>query len=245
MDEGCFSLQELSDASGIEPRTIRSYIEKGLLPGPESLGRHASYGDEHLARLKVIGLLRDARREITLDQIRGLLAQLSPEQIDHLAASRLKIGELLDNEPAATTALDYLRGIGAPSPQTGPRSAPQTGPRSAPQTGPRSGPRSAPQTAPLAAPRASLQASSLPPSGARPESNAHSRTPVHGLLESLASIVGSQNVPRSVRGEAWHRIQITPDIELSVRGHFASDQIAQLHRIGDHLRILLTKGART
>jgi len=204
MDTESFSLQELSDASGIEPRTIRSYIEKGLLPGPGSLGRHASYGDEHLGRLKVIGLLRDARREITLDQIRGLLAQLSLEQIDHLAAGRLRIGSLFNNEPPASTALGYLRGIGAPSSGT----------------------------------------SSLPPSGLPSNSNAHSRTPVHGLLESLASIVGSQNVPRSVRSEAWHRIQITPDIELSVRGHFVSDQIAQLHRIGDHLRILLTKGTR-
>ena len=49
-----FSLGELADESGVSPRTIRYYISRGLLPGPNQAGRGASYGQEHVARLKEI-----------------------------------------------------------------------------------------------------------------------------------------------------------------------------------------------
>ena len=68
------SLQELADGTGVEPRTIRSYVEKGVIPGPDSLGRGARYPRETLDRLKVLQLLRDANRGLTLDQIRLLLS---------------------------------------------------------------------------------------------------------------------------------------------------------------------------
>lgn len=69
-----YSLQELSDALGIEPRTIRWYISEGLLKGPESLGRGAYYTAHHLKRLQTIkelketyGMpLREIRRYITM-----------------------------------------------------------------------------------------------------------------------------------------------------------------------------------
>ncbi|NCX97284.1 MAG: MerR family transcriptional regulator [Planctomycetia bacterium] len=75
-----FTIQELSDATGVEPRTIRSYVEKGLIPGPDSLGRGAKYPRESLDRLKVLQLLRDANRGLTLDQIRLLLKRLGPSR---------------------------------------------------------------------------------------------------------------------------------------------------------------------
>jgi hypothetical protein len=37
----------------------------------------------------------------------------------------------------------------------------------------------------------------------------------------------------------------TKDIELSVRGEFAPEQLAQLHRIADALKLLLTKGPKS
>jgi DNA-binding transcriptional MerR regulator len=48
------NLSELSEESGVPPRTIRYYISRGLLPGPNQAGRGASYGREHVARLKEI-----------------------------------------------------------------------------------------------------------------------------------------------------------------------------------------------
>ena len=59
---------------------------------------------------------------------------------------------------------------------------------------------------------------------------------------ALAVLVSTPAASRSARGESWYRIHLTPDIELSVRGDFDTEQLAQLHRIGDSLRTLLTKG---
>src|SRR6188768_1639634 len=108
MEDRNYTLQELSDATGIEARTIRSYIERDLLPGPYGMGPKASYGAEHLDRLNVIQRLRDAHREVTLDQIRTFLAQLTREKIAAIAAGDVKIdGSEIELRPASS-ALSYL-----------------------------------------------------------------------------------------------------------------------------------------
>jgi DNA-binding transcriptional MerR regulator len=54
-------LAELSKASGVSPRTIRYYIQEGLLPSPGKRGRGARYDRALLPRLQLIQLLqRDA-----------------------------------------------------------------------------------------------------------------------------------------------------------------------------------------
>jgi len=53
-----YSLLELSEKSGIPPRTIRYYISKNLLMGPAEVGRNAVYTDNHLARLEEIQALK-------------------------------------------------------------------------------------------------------------------------------------------------------------------------------------------
>lgn len=212
MDAPSYTLQELAEASGVEARTIRSYIERDLLPGPSSLGRSASYGRDHLDRLVVIRKLRDARRDLTLDKIRALLAQLTPDQIAAIASGSSSIESLLASEaPQLTSALDYLKGLAtlAPKPESAPRAPGATA--------------ASPAAAPAASPR--------------------TRTPLEELLAQLEKLTARQNVARESRGATWHRISITPDLELSVRGELDADQLAALHRVGDHLRHLLTKGA--
>jgi len=80
-----YSLTELAGATGLEERTIRSYIERGLLPGAHARGRASSYSDEHLARLNIIRSLRRARPNIGLSEIRIFLQNLSPDQIKRFA----------------------------------------------------------------------------------------------------------------------------------------------------------------
>jgi DNA-binding transcriptional MerR regulator len=87
--ENSYSLKSLADATGIEERTVRSYIERGLLPGAHARGRAATYSKEHLSRLRVIQSLRRARPNIGLSEIRIFLQNLSPEQIDRLAAGEI------------------------------------------------------------------------------------------------------------------------------------------------------------
>jgi DNA-binding transcriptional MerR regulator len=89
MFQSTYSLKNLADATGIEERTVRSYIERGLLPGAQTRGRSATYSKEHLSRLQVIRSLRRARPNIGLSEIRIFLQNLSPEQIDRLAAGEI------------------------------------------------------------------------------------------------------------------------------------------------------------
>ena len=74
MADGEYKLSELSELSGVPERTIRYYISKDLLPGPNR-GSKSRYSDEHLARLRVIRKLQDV--PLPLDVIRVTLNGLS------------------------------------------------------------------------------------------------------------------------------------------------------------------------
>jgi DNA-binding transcriptional MerR regulator len=204
------SLQGLSNETGVEPRTIRSYVEKGVIPGPESLGRGATYPRETLDRLKVLQLLRDANRSLTLDQIRVLLQGIGPSQMRAIASGDLRIGAVIDtdaigaSQPPKTAALQYLQHLRHSSGSKFMK-ARQVSPHSAPH-----------------------EDDQLPV--------------LESAARALAALVGLPASSRTARGENWYRISLTPDIELSVRGEFGTEQLAQLHRIGDSLRTLLTKG---
>ena len=106
-----YSLQELADLVGVERRTIRSWIEQGLLKGPETVGRNARYGRHHLDRLKAIMVMRDFYG-YTLSKTRQELLLADEEQIRKIA-QRQEVS-LLDHgtaKPNPTSALDYIRSV--------------------------------------------------------------------------------------------------------------------------------------
>ena len=206
------TLQELASETGVEPRTIRSYVEKGVILGPESFGRGARYPRETLDRLKVLQLLRDANRELSLDQVRVLLHSIGPSQARAIADGTLRIGAVIDTEARSAgfsrTALDYLQGLKTQSKKAHDETA--------------------------GGPMWSAYLDEDP--------NAADLTVLEAAARALASLAGQSSASRSTRGENWYRLPLTRDIELSVRGEFGPEQLAQLHRIGDALRTLLTKG---
>lgn len=65
------NLQQLSEQAGTPARTIRYYIQRGLLPGPEGEKRGAWYTQEHLADLLRIRQWQETG--LSLDAIAGLL----------------------------------------------------------------------------------------------------------------------------------------------------------------------------
>lgn len=65
------SLQQLSEHAEVPGRTVRYYIQKGLLPAPEGEKRGAYYTDMHLAELLRIKQWQEAG--LSLDAIAGLL----------------------------------------------------------------------------------------------------------------------------------------------------------------------------
>jgi DNA-binding transcriptional MerR regulator len=84
VDEERYTLQELADAAGVSPRTVRYYIAEALLPPPEPAGHKTSYTRDHLTRLKLIGLLKEAYQP--LRTIREQLVGIGNEDLDRALA---------------------------------------------------------------------------------------------------------------------------------------------------------------
>src|SRR5438477_9635850 len=83
------TIQELADRAEVTTRTIRYYVEQGVLPPPER-GRPAEYTEEHVARLALIKRLkeqylpleeiRDTLQRLSLTEVQALVADYSPQQ---------------------------------------------------------------------------------------------------------------------------------------------------------------------
>ncbi|WP_228983081.1 MerR family transcriptional regulator [Streptomyces sp. DH12] len=91
-------MEELAEAAGITPRTLRFYRERGLIPPPRREGRIAWYGPHHLARLRTIaGLLE---RGHTLNGIADLASAFeSGRDVGEV----LGLGEPTEEEPVRLT----------------------------------------------------------------------------------------------------------------------------------------------
>lgn len=77
-NEQALTIEELAERVGTPVRTIRFYIAEGLLPGPGTRGKAASYSGEHLLRLRLIRRLSEQR--VPLAEMRELLSRLSLEE---------------------------------------------------------------------------------------------------------------------------------------------------------------------
>jgi DNA-binding transcriptional MerR regulator len=97
-----FTLSELSEASQVSPRTIRNYIENGLLIGPSSMGRGADYGEQDLERLLLIRRLRE-EEQLSLREIRHRLTMATSLEEPMVLFSMAP--------PEPSNALDYLKGL--------------------------------------------------------------------------------------------------------------------------------------
>ncbi|GAB4216955.1 MAG: hypothetical protein OHK0013_44020 [Sandaracinaceae bacterium] len=86
MDEGTLKLDDVAKAAGVSPRTVRYYIQRGLLPAPTFRGPDTAYGPEHVLRLRAIKQLQEAYWP--LDAIAGLLAGKNERALRDLAEGR-------------------------------------------------------------------------------------------------------------------------------------------------------------
>jgi DNA-binding transcriptional MerR regulator len=80
-----WKLAELAAEVGVSPRTVRYYVQRGLLPAPPFKGPDTVYGEDHLLRLKAIRALQ--AKFLPLDAIQVELARLSPEELKALVES--------------------------------------------------------------------------------------------------------------------------------------------------------------
>jgi DNA-binding transcriptional MerR regulator len=67
-DDPRYAIGDLADLGGVSRRTVRYYVQEGLLPEPYGVGRGNHYGPEHLDQLLQVKSLQEGGR--TLDEIR-------------------------------------------------------------------------------------------------------------------------------------------------------------------------------
>lgn len=115
------TIEELAGRVGVPVRTIRYYIAEGLLPGPQGRGRAATYGEDHLLRLRLIRRLSE--RRVPLAQVRTRLAGLSRGELegllveeDRYAAELAQAGREASAKPYVSMLLHRARALGEPHP---------------------------------------------------------------------------------------------------------------------------------
>jgi len=225
------SIGKLAEEAGVSVRTIRFYIDQGLLPPPRIHGRRTVYDQEYLDRLKLIRRLKEAY--LPLREIQQKMAGLTIEMVRHLlydSPQPVKSEERLPDKniapeggisrgkdpagvalPNGENAAQYIaRILEAHSDSTGIR-------RSRPFSNPYSNfPLS--ESLPTAAP--------VLPS----ETNSNTASPV--------ILPGSDAHPQTSQPSNWLRIIIIPGVEIHVNDKIYNDNRAAVKRLIEWARQL-------
>ena len=84
-DEKRYTVEDLEQMTGVSRRTVRFYVQRGLLPPPDGRGRGCHYREEHLAGLMRIQELKQqgkSLREIKDEGQRNSAPSSQPTEID-------------------------------------------------------------------------------------------------------------------------------------------------------------------
>ncbi|HEX8227795.1 MAG TPA: MerR family transcriptional regulator [Chloroflexia bacterium] len=96
------TIQELADRAGVTTRTIRYYVEQGVLP-PPGHGRPAEYTHEHIRLLDLVRRLKE--QYLPLEEIRDMLQRLSAEQVEAFLGGS---GSQREEQQSGSSAADYI-----------------------------------------------------------------------------------------------------------------------------------------
>ena len=215
-----YTIESLSKLVGLQRRTIRNYITQGLLRGPDSLGRNARYTDYHVKRLKLIKQMKNVLN-LSLSEIRRLLNTVGSSE--DLTFGDIKMAASAMPHEETEVMAEAMAPMAEPSSAVEPeeeelsaldfirqRKALTEGTPALRQGGRR-----------------------------RPGRPAQVGGPIEDLLQQLRDLLANAAVSRKARGEEWVRLQITPDIEIHVRGHLSSEQLAGFEELADMMRHIL------
>lgn len=89
-----YSIEELAKMAGVTRRTVRFYVQRGVIPPPLGLGRGKHYTEEHLERILKIQALQ--REGIILDQINDYLqasTAVTPTDFERELVTKIKLSE--------------------------------------------------------------------------------------------------------------------------------------------------------
>jgi DNA-binding transcriptional MerR regulator len=246
MEKNNLTLDDLSDQTGVERRTLRSWVAEGLLPAPLTVGRGAVYPGSSVERVFAVlalrdihGLPRSAIRSVMMstddqglktlaDEARGLRVRTSESasrSADSDTSARAYLARVRgDTDKEADTAQNFarfLKSVKLPD-VSGEISA------SASQSAQR------PQEEFFPEMGFSETVSDF-------TSAATETAGIEALLTLLESAAKVPQIKRS-RGANRYHIPITPDLELSVRGEISPRDRAMLERVADLIRAIITGG---
>jgi DNA-binding transcriptional MerR regulator len=115
MDENLDERQEgltvdvLAERVDMPVRTIRFYISQGLLPGPGSRGKSATYSEEHVIRLRLIRRLVD--QHVPLTKIAELVGDLPLDEARALLMNEEQRASDLQAAEYAGSPKDYVAAL--------------------------------------------------------------------------------------------------------------------------------------
>jgi DNA-binding transcriptional MerR regulator len=244
------TIGELAEKAGVTPRTVRYYTAEGLLPPPETRGRYALYGEEHLRRLQLIARLKEAY--LPLEEIKAYMRELTDEQVRQLLAQYDQAPE----PEAPTSAADYVAQVlnawSVPpmqikaslqsSPKTPPSEAAGFRLRAQMMLGDSESP--SPETTDAPTPQQRLGfADPLASSTPAPPAPAPAGAPQQaGLLRKPIPQRRDATTPPAAHEETWQRMTLAPGIELHVREPLPPDLHERIIRLIERARELFGNG---
>ena len=217
MTETEYQIHQLADKAGVSVRTIRFYINEGLLPPPQAQGRYSVYSEDYLERLELIRLLKD--KFLPLKEIRARLEGLSQAEVraalalereQEAQADRLFESKTAAESPGGTKALDYIN-----------RLLNQPGAKSSRPS----------QSLPSPAPAQPGAKSS------RPSQSLPSPAPAQPSPKRASESRASYATPN----EVWERVQLAPGIELHLQQPIPADQRSKLEELVRFARQLFNR----
>jgi DNA-binding transcriptional MerR regulator len=206
------TIQELADRAEVTTRTIRYYVEQGVLPPPER-GRPAEYTEEHLERLALIKRLKE--QYLPLEEIRDTMRRLTIDEVEQLVEQHSPPTQEVVQQQKLESAAEYIAGVlsrGAAREQLKQQAEPPVGGGrwTLKEEGlahvPPAGQAVAPGAPPAAAKKQSLIAS-------RPSAEGATAAYAPSSISSPAPMQAEQ-APAGVQASTWERIDLGEGVEL-------------------------------
>jgi DNA-binding transcriptional MerR regulator len=107
-DDLRYAIGDLASLGGVSRRTVRYYVQEGLLPAPFGVGRGNHYGREHLAQLRVKALQEAGQ---SLDEIRRALTHGTPSVGASVGAGQIPRPAPVDLSRALWRRLPLSQGV--------------------------------------------------------------------------------------------------------------------------------------
>ena len=214
-DSPSFDLTELARQAGVTVRTVRYYVQQGLLPSPAARGPGVRYDESYVARLRLIRKLQ--REHLPLAEIRRRLEGMDDRAVQQSLAAV--------EQPGTPSAVEYVRHLLS-------RQASTAALVRAEPVAPRAF--ALPVSAVV---RESPAASGAPASLAK--AAAAGRAPVGPGPPPLSPAAPNEAAP-AVRS-TWERIPIAQDVELHIRRPLSREQNRIVTRLLRFIQNLLNE----